>query len=398
VRFGARLAAFEVTLWFGAKFSSVSEVFPMSLLFSPLRLGSVDLPNRIAVAPMCQYAANDGVMSDWHLMHLMSLAMSGAGLVTVEATGVERRGRITHGCVGLYSDACEEALGRVLGAARAVALPGTKFAIQLAHAGRKASAQLPWLGGVSLGTTEDPWETVAPSAVPFAEGWARPQALDEAGMARVKAAFVAAARRAVRLGFDVIELHMTHGYLMAQFLSPLSNQRTDAYGGSLENRMRFPLEVARAVAEVTPASVALGARITGSEWVEGGWSEGDAAILAGELRQAGATWVCVSSGGNVSHARVPASPGYQVPFAAYVKAKAGEGLTVRAVGLIVDPLEAEAILTRGEADWIAIGRAFLDDPRWGWRAAEKLGAELALPPRYLRAGPKAWPGARWLRG
>ncbi|QLP96868.1 MAG: NADH:flavin oxidoreductase/NADH oxidase [Rhodoblastus sp.] len=370
----------------------------MSTLFSPLTLGPVPLPNRIAVAPMCQYAANDGVMADWHLQHLMTLAMSGAGLVTVEATAVERRGRITPRCCGLYSDDAEAAMARVIAAARAVALPGVKFAVQLAHAGRKASTAPPFEGGKPLTPDQDAWATVSASALPFADGWPPPLALDAAGMARVKDAFVDAARRAARVGFDAIELHMTHGYLLAQFLSPLSNLREDAYGGSLENRMRFPLEVADAVAAVLPASMAWGARITGSEWLEGGITPDEAAALARALKGRGAAFVCVSSGGNSPLSRIPATPGYQVPFAAHVKAHAGEGLAVRAVGLIVAPREAEAILERGEADWIALGRAFLDDPRWGWRAAQTLGQPLALPPRYARAAPTVWPGAAWLRG
>ena len=367
-------------------------------LFTPLQLGPVTLPNRIAVAPMCQYAAADGVMGDWHLQHLMNLAMSGAGLVTVEATGVERRARITHGCVGLYSDDAEAAMKRVIDAARAVALPGARFAIQLAHAGRKASTQAPFDGGKPLGPAEDPWPTVSASALPFAEGWHTPSALDAEGMARVKAAFVAAAERAARIGFEVIELHMTHGYLMAQFLSPLSNRRADAYGGSLENRMRFPLEVAEAVAAVLPARMAWGGRVTGSEWLDGGITPDEAAALARELKARGASFVCVSSGGNSPLSRFPVEKGYQVPFAAHVRREAGEGMAVRAVGLIVDPHDAEAILERGEADWIALGRAFLDDPRWGWRAAEKLGVAHAFPPRYARVAPKVWPGAAWLRG
>ena len=367
-------------------------------LFAPLQLGPVELPNRIAVAPMCQYAANDGVMADWHLQHLMSLAMSGAGLVTVEATAVERRGRITHRCCGLYSDDAEAAMTRVLAAARAVAPPGVKFCVQLAHAGRKASTAPPFEGGKPLTPDQDAWPTVSASALPFGEGWPAPAALDAAGMARVKCAFVDAARRAARVGFEAIELHMTHGYLLAQFLSPLSNQRTDAYGGALENRMRFPLEVADAVAAVLPAHMTWGGRITGSEWLEGGITPDEAATLARELKARGASFVCVSSAGNSPLSRIPATPGYQVPFAAHVKAHAGEGLAVRAVGLIVAPREAEAILERGEADWVALGRAFLDDPRWGWRAAEALGAAHAFPPRYARVAPQVWPGAGWLRG
>ena len=230
----------------------------MSALFSPLALGPVSLPNRIVVAPMCQYSADDGSATDWHLQHWMTLAMSGAALVVVEATGVERRGRITHGCLGLYSDANERSIARALAAARAVALPGTRFGIQLAHAGRKASAQRPWEGGRALAPDQDPWPTVGPSALPFDSGWHTPEALDEAGLERVKAAFVAAAGRAVRLGFDAIELHMAHGYLLHSFLSPLSNRRDDRWGGDAERRRAFPLAVARAVRDAVPAGIALG--------------------------------------------------------------------------------------------------------------------------------------------
>ena len=367
----------------------------MSALFSPLALGPITLPNRIVVAPMCQYSADDGCASDWHLQHWMTLAMSGAALVVVEATGVERRGRITHGCLGLYSDANERAIARALAAARAVALPGTRFGIQLAHAGRKASAQRPWEGGRSLGPDQDPWPTVAPSAVPFDAGWHTPEALDEAGLERVKTAFVAAARRAVRLGFDAIELHMAHGYLLHSFLSPLSNKRDDRWGGDAERRRAFPLAVATAVREVVPAGIALGARVSASEWVEGGFEVGEAAVLAAELKALGFDFICASSGGNAAHARIPVGPGYQVPLAREIRQKSG--LVTRAVGMIVDPHQAEEIVARGDADQVALARAVLDDPRWGWHAAEALGAELILPPQYARAGVKTWPGRKLLQ-
>jgi 2,4-dienoyl-CoA reductase-like NADH-dependent reductase (Old Yellow Enzyme family) len=365
-----------------------------SALFSPLALGPVPLSNRIVVAPMCQYSADDGSATDWHLQHWMTLAMSGAALVVLEATGVERRGRITHGCLGLYSDANERAIARGLAAARAVALPGTRFGIQLGHAGRKASSQRPWEGGRALGPAEDPWPTVGPSALPFGEGWHTPEALDEAGLERVTAAFVAAARRAVRLGFDAIELHMAHGYLLHSFLSPLSNRRDDRWGGDAERRRAFPLAVARAVRDAVPAGIALGGRVSASEWVEGGFEVEEAAVLAAELKAIGLDFICASSGGNASHARIPVAPGYQVPFAREIRAKSG--LVTRAVGLIVDARQAEAIIARGDADQVALARAVLDDPRWGWHAAEALGAELTLPPQYARAGTKTWPGRKLL--
>lgn len=370
----------------------------MSKLFSPLTLGPLTLPNRLAVAPMCMYAADDGVVGDWHLQHLMTLAMSGAGLVTVEATAVERRGRISHRCVGLYSDESERALKRVLDAARAVALPGVRFAVQLNHAGRKAATQPPYAGGKPLTPEQDAWPIEAPSALALMPGCQTPAALDAAGLARIRDAFVAAALRAARAGFDAVELHMTHGYLLHQFLSPLSNRREDGYGGALENRMRFPLEVADAVAAALPASMTWGARITGSDWLDGGWTPAEAVALTRALRARGATFVGVSSGGVAPGAKIPQEPGYQVHFAAQVKREAGEGIAVRAVGLIVTPAQAEAILERGEADWVALGRAFLDDPRWGWKAAQALGATLTLPPSYDRAAPAVWPGARWRAG
>jgi 2,4-dienoyl-CoA reductase-like NADH-dependent reductase (Old Yellow Enzyme family) len=366
----------------------------MSALFSPLALGPITLPNRIVVAPMCQYSADDGSATDWHLQHWMTLAMSGAALVVVEATGVERRGRITHGCLGLYSDANERSIARALAAARGVALPGTRFGIQLAHAGRKASSQRPWEGGRALAPDQDPWPTVGPSALPFDSSWHTPEALDEAGLERVKAAFVAAAGRAVRLGFDAIELHMAHGYLLHSFLSPLSNRRDDRWGGDAERRRAFPLAVALAVRDVVPAEIALGIRVSASEWVEGGFGVEEAAVLATELKALGFDFICASSGGNAAHARIPTGPGYQVPLAREIRQKSG--LTTRAVGLIVDPHQAEGIVARGDADQVALARAVLDDPRWGWHAADALGAELTLPPQYRRAGAPVWPGRKLL--
>ena len=367
----------------------------MARLFSPLDLGPVRLPNRIVVSPMCQYSADDGCMSDWHLQHLMTLAMSGAGLVVVEATAVERIGRITHGDTGLYSDANERAMARVLAAARAVALPGTRFGIQIAHAGRKASARRPWEGGTTLAADEDPWQTVAPSPLALDEGWPVPAALDEDGIERVRRAFVDAVRRAVRLGFEAVELHMAHGYLLHSFQSPVSNRREDRWGGDREGRLAFPLLVARSVREAVPETVALGARITGSDWVDGGLGVEDAVACAAALKSIGLDYACVSSGGVAPRARIPLGPGYQVPFAAKVKTETG--LVTRAVGLIADPHQAEAIVARGEADCVALARAMLDNPRWGWHAAEALGAECARPPQYERAKPQLWPGARIAR-
>jgi 2,4-dienoyl-CoA reductase-like NADH-dependent reductase (Old Yellow Enzyme family) len=369
--------------------TEMSPAMTASALFTPLALGPVQVPNRIVISPMCQYSADDGSASDWHLQHVMTLAMSGAGLVTLEATAVERRGRITHGCLGLYSDANERALARLLAAARGVALPGTRFGIQIAHAGRKGSAQRPWEGGNALPPEADPWITVAPSALPHADGWHVPHALPQQELDRVRSAFVDAATRAVRIGFDVIEMHLAHGYLLHEFHSPVSNQRQDAWGGSPEKRRAFPLAVTRAVRAAVPAHVAVGARITGCDWIDGGLTAGDAVALASELKALNCAYVCVTSGG-LDGAHVPVGPHYQVPLAERVRRETG--IVTRAVGMIVDPVEADRIIRNGAADQIAIARAALDDPRWGWHAAEALGFDLPFPPQYLRARPSKWPG------
>ncbi len=367
-----------------------------SKLFEPLAIGPVTVPNRIAVAPMCQYSAHDGCADpDWHTQHLMNLAMSGAGLVMIEATAVERRGRITHGCLGLWSDETQQSLARVLAAARRVALPGTKFGIQLAHAGRKASAQRPWEGGSALAADADPWTTASSSALPFSAGWHTPDALDAAGIARIKAAFVDAAERAAALGIEVIELHAAHGYLLHQFTSPLASKRTDEYGGSLENRLRLPLEIADAVRAAIPDDVALGARITGTDWTPEGIDVDEAIVFANALKALGTDYVCVTSGGIATGISIPVGEGYQLPLAADVKR--ATGIVTRGVGMILTPRQAEAAIASGQADQIALARAFLDDPRWGWHAAHDLGAKLALPPAYDRVRAAVWPGANLLR-
>ncbi len=360
-----------------------------SALFTPLRLADLNLANRIVVAPMCQYSANDGVASDWHLTHLGMLANSGAGLLVVESTHVERSGRITHGCLGLYSDACEAALTRVVAHCRRIG--SAKLAIQLSHAGRKASSQRPWEGGKWLQPAQDPWPTMAPSALPFGPGWHVPRAMTEDDFARVAAAFVDAAARAVRTGFDAIELHMAHGYLLHSFLSPLANTRNDAWGGALDGRMRFPLEIARAVRTVVPSGMPLGARFTGSDWSEGGLTVADAVVLAKALKAAGFDYVDVSSGGLTTQALPPTNPGYNAPLAEQVRREAG--ISTRTVGLIVSPKQAETIVAAGQADMVALARAFLDDPHWAWHAAQALGGDVTHPPQYLRAAPALWPGA-----
>jgi 2,4-dienoyl-CoA reductase-like NADH-dependent reductase (Old Yellow Enzyme family) len=367
-----------------------------STLFSPLALGSVTLTNRIAVSPMCQYSANDGVASDWHLQHLMTLAMSGAGLVVVEATGVERHGRISHGCLGLYSDACEYALAKVIAAARSVALPGTKFAIQLSHAGRKGSVHVAWERGKPLTPDDDAWPTIAPSAIAFGEDSPLPIALDEEGIVHTIAAFAEATRRAVRIGFDAIELHAAHGYLVHQFHSPIANRRDDAWGGDAQRRLRFPCAVAEAMRAAAPNHITLGARITGTDFIDGGLTVEDAAVLANHLKDRGFDYVCVSSGNIVAGGRPLSGPGFNVANAAHVKARTD--MVVRTTGLIVTAAQAEEIVAERGVDQVALARAILDDPRWGWHAAEKLGAVLSLPPQYARAGAAMWPGAQMARG
>lgn len=365
-----------------------------SKLFTPFDLGPVRLPNRIVVAPMCQYSADDGSANDWHLQHWMQFAYSGAGLFMVEATAVERHGRITHGCLGLYSDSNEDAAKRCLDAARRVGGPA-RFGIQIGHAGRKASAQRPWEGGKALEPRQDPWATVAASSIPFDQGWHAPDALDEAGFSRIRDAFVAGALRAARIGFEVVELHMAHGYLLHNILSPISNRRTDQYGGSRENRMRFPLSVARAVRAALPTSVALGARLSATDWHEQGWTIEDSVVLARELKAIGLDFICASSGGVTPAIKVPVAPGYQVPLAERIRSEAG--IATRAVGLIVDPAHAEQIVASGKADMVALARAFLDNPRWVWHAAQRLGAKAFYPPQYERVRDAQWPGLKLVR-
>ncbi|MCC6777269.1 MAG: NADH:flavin oxidoreductase/NADH oxidase [Hyphomicrobiales bacterium] len=362
-----------------------------STLFSPIRLAGLELANRLVVSPMCQYSAADGVASDWHLNHIGMLANSGAALVVLEATGVERRGRISHGCLGLYSDDCEAGLARVVAHCRRY---GTgKLGIQLAHAGRKASSAAPWDGGGALRAGQDPWQTLAPSALPFGPNWPVPREMTGADMEQVQQAFVAAAQRAVRAGIDAIELHGAHGYLLHSFLSPISNKRSDDHGGSLAARMRFPLEVARAVRAVVPSPIPLGVRITGNDWMEEGLTPDDAVTFARALKDAGLDFVCVSSGGISAETRPTSVAGMNVAFAEQVKREAG--IATRAVGLIATPKQAETVLAEEKADMVALGRAMLDNPHWGWQAARALGADVARPKQYLRAAPKMWAGASY---
>lgn len=357
----------------------------MALLFQPLRLGPLQLPNRIVVAPMCQYSAEEGCATDWHLVHLGHLALSGAGLLVIEATAVSAVGRITPQDLGLYSEANEAALARVLEVVRGHApIP---VAIQLSHAGRKASSRAPWDGGAQI-DPDDPggWKTCAPSEVAHAAGEDPPHALDHAGIAAVREEFVRAAQRATRLGLDGIELHCAHGYLLHQFLSPLANRREDEYGGSLVNRMRFPLEVFDAVRASFPAERPVWVRVSATDWVEGGWNVDETVAFAQELKKRGCAAIHVSSGGVSTAQKIPLGPGYQAPFARRVKQESG--LPTIAVGLITEPDQAEAILAQGDADAVALARGMLYDPRWPWHAAAKLGAQVSAPQQYWRSQPR----------
>jgi 2,4-dienoyl-CoA reductase-like NADH-dependent reductase (Old Yellow Enzyme family) len=352
-------------------------------LFTPVELGGVTLPNRIVVSPMCQYAAIDGSAQAWHQVHYGMLAMSGAGLLCLEATHVERDGRITQGCLGLYSDENESAIKSIVDWARAW-MPTVKLGIQLAHAGRKASAQRPWKGGGPLSQADAPdlpWTTVSASAIPFDAKWHTPVALDAVGLKRVKQAFVEATERSARLGFDVVELHGAHGYLLSQFLSPISNQRSDEYGGTADKRRRFPLEIFEACRKVWPAGKAMGMRLSCVEWVEGGVSIEDTIETARQLKALGCDFIDASSGGNAAAQKIPVKPGYHVEFSARIRKEAG--IKTWAVGVITEPDQAEGIIASGQADCTAHARAFLLDPRWGWNAARALGAD--TPPLPLPA-------------
>ncbi|MGE5471698.1 MAG: NADH:flavin oxidoreductase/NADH oxidase [Bacteroidota bacterium] len=354
----------------------------MSVLFSPISFGHLRLPNRIVIAPMCQYSAENGEASDWHLMHYGNLALSGAGLLIIEATAVEPVGRISPADLGLWSDATEVALARVLRAVRKYsAMP---IAIQLAHAGRKASQQVPWAGSGQLPATAGGWTTRAPSALPFLATEAAPQALDAAGLEGILQAFVEAARRARRVGVDAIEIHAAHGYLLHQFLSPLANVRTDEYGGSLENRMRFPLAVFAAVRAAVP-ELTVGIRISATDWAEGGWDAEGSVQFAQALRQLGCDFIHVSSGGLSPQQKIALGPNYQVPLAETIRRESG--LPTMAVGLITEAEQAEAIIAAGQADMVALARGILFDPRWPWHAAARLGAQVEAPPQYWRSLP-----------
>jgi 2,4-dienoyl-CoA reductase-like NADH-dependent reductase (Old Yellow Enzyme family) len=353
-------------------------------LFEPIRVADLNLSNRIVIAPMCQYSAENGCMNDWHLIHLGQLSLSGAALLTMEATAVLPEGRITWADVGLWNDETEAAMGRTLESIRRWSeMP---IAIQLCHAGRKASTEVPWEGGGQFAPGEPHgWQTEAPSAIPYAEGYVPPVALNGGGLRRVREAFETAATRAARLGIELIQLHCAHGYLLHQFLSPLSNQRDDEYGGSLENRMRYPLEIFEAVRAAFPAGKPITVRVSGTDWVEGGWDIEQTTTFAEQLEARGCDAIHISSGGLHPAQQIPVGPSYQVPLARAVKSAVR--MPVVAVGLITGFEQAEAIIATGEADMIALARTILYDPRWPWHAAAELGAQVRAPKQYLRSQP-----------
>ncbi|MDX1430933.1 MAG: NADH:flavin oxidoreductase/NADH oxidase [Gammaproteobacteria bacterium] len=355
-----------------------------SQLFTPLELRGLHLRNRIVISPMCQYSASDGCAGDWHLMHLGQFSLSGSGLLFVEMTNVEARGRISPYCLGLYDDANERALARVMEFCRRYG--NTPIGIQLAHAGRKASTLPPWEGRKRLLPENGGWVPVAPSAISGGGGDPPPAALGAQEIDALVEAFATSAARAERVGFAAIELHAAHGYLLHQFLSPLSNRRDDDYGGSLENRMRFPLAVFDAVRAAWPDDKPLGVRVSATDWIEDGWTLEDTIAFARELAARGCDWIDVSSGGLAPPDVIPTAPGYQVPFARAVRA--ATGLTTIAVGMITEPRQAEAIVGRGDADLVALARGMLHDPRWTWHAAEELGGDAPYPKQYERSRPR----------
>ncbi|KAF1005610.1 MAG: NADPH dehydrogenase [Luteibacter sp.] len=359
------------------------------VLFTPTHIGRLALANRIVIAPMAQYSAEDGLMNEWHLIHLGHLALSGAALLTIEATAVSPEGRNTWGDVGLYSDACEKAMATVLQGVRAWS--DMPIGIQLNHAGRKASRKKSWDRSTQIAPgLPHGWQTFGPSSVPFVEGEVAPHTLDREGMAAIRREFAEAARRASRLDLAFIEILGAHGYLLHQFLSPLSNHRQDAYGGSLENRMRFPLEIFDAVRDAFASDRPVTMRVSATDWVEDGWSLEDTMAWVDALALRGYAAIHVSSGGSSPAQRIPVGPSYQVPLARALKQ--ATHLPIIAVGLITDFEQAESIVGTGDADLVALARAALYDPRWPWHAAAHFGAQVHVPKPYLRAQPTRFPG------
>ena len=354
-------------------------------LFTSIQLRDLCLDNRVVVSPMCQYSSKNGCAQDWHLMHLGQYAVSGPGIIIIEMTNVAPAGRISPLCMGLYDDKTESALKRVIDSVKSLA--DIPIAIQLAHAGRKGSSRPPWDGGTQLTVAEGGWQTVAPSAISHSSSALTPQPLSNAEIEELVEAFAASAERAERIGFDAIELHGAHGYLLHQFLSPLSNHRADEYGGSLENRMRFPLEVFDAVRAAWPAHRPLGMRVSATDWIDNGWDVEQTVTLANELEKRDCDWLDVSSGGLSDEQHVHTGPGYQVPFAEHIKQRTA--MKIMTVGMITEPQQAENIVASGQADLIALARGFLYDPRWVWHAAKDLGYDLKYPEPYLRCAPSA---------
>ncbi len=348
-------------------------------LFTPVKLGDLTIKNRIGVSPMCQYSSENGFATDWHLVHIGSRAIGGAGLIIMEATAVAPEGRITPACLGIWGDAHIPKLKQITDFAKAY---GAVIGIQLAHAGRKASMGRPWDGAQLVSVNDGGWTPVAPSAIPFNPEHQPPHEMNLDEIEALKADFVAAGHRAVKAGFQVVEIHGAHGYLLHEFLSPLSNRRDDNYGGSFENRIRIFIEIAKALRIALPKETVIGARISATDWKEGGWTIEDSVELSKSLKQEGVAFIDCSSGGNVPDAKIPAGPNYQVPFAKEIREKAG--IPTAAVGFITQAQQAEEIIAKGEADMVFLARAMLHDPYWPIHAAETLNAAIDLPPQYLR--------------
>lgn len=372
-----------------AVFHPEQEPAMSSALFSPITMRGLTLPNRIVVSPMCQYNSNDGSATDWHLMHLGSFSLGAAGLVMTEMTDVNPTGRITHKCAGMYSDANEAALKRVHDFCRTYGV--AKLGVQLAHAGRKGSTHTPAGGGKPLKPEENAWITHAPSAVPFDADWPTPHAMTRDEIHQTVAEFAAATQRLQRIGFDVIELHGAHGYLLHQFMSPISNRRTDEYGGSLENRIRLALEVFSAVRKVWPEDKPIGMRVSATDWIDGGWTPEETVVLAGKLKALGCDYLDVSTGGLDPRQKIPLALGYQVPFGEKVRKETG--IKTMSVGLITGARLAEDIIASGKADFVVLGRGIMYDPRWAWHAAEELSAETAYPAKMMACHPSMRPQA-----
>ena len=353
------------------------------VLFTPIQLRQLEIQNRVMVSPMCQYSATEGSPGPWHHMHLGQFAASGVGLLCIEMTNIEAAGRITPHCMGLYSDDNESALRQVVNFCKDIA--DTPIALQLAHAGRKASSARPWEGRKPILPSDGGWEVVAPSAIALQDGAPVPRELGSTEIADMVNKFADAARRAERIGIDALELHAAHGYLLHEFLSPVSNRRTDNYGGSLDNRMRFVLEVFEATRAAWPVTKPLGIRLSATDWIDGGWDIDQSITLCKLLKQSGCDWIDVSSGGLAPDQVVPVGPGYQVPLSERIRQETG--LITIAVGLITEPRQAETILSEGKADMVALGRGMLYNPRWVWHAADQLGAQIKYPQQYQRCRP-----------